>query len=331
MRIAICFNGQLRTAVHAAPQIRKWIGSLFNQCDFFIHTWDSNTYKSGQPNLEKCLKILANINLSNHSRNRQVEVPVTNNELNFIKNFYKPKGFIVDCYEETSEYWVKYWEKNYLQQFNLKNAPGNYWNPLYYSFYRAIEMKRAYEKLNSFTYDLVIKMRPDVSYPLIDGKMPIDGCTTYKASSLETEITHFLKDTTKFYANGISKAPNLINAEDFWYGNSKVMDYASKHWISNLSESELKMLQYCFENNIETIVTQNTTLAFHRIVTSECPAEDFILINLIEQLFNNYDFLNIQETQLDTIWKDKLSKALIEYKVVDIFCKVLGCNYTIGD
>lgn len=38
MRIAVCFHGQLRTACHATPAIKSYLGDLWENCDFFIHT-----------------------------------------------------------------------------------------------------------------------------------------------------------------------------------------------------------------------------------------------------------------------------------------------------
>ena len=45
MKIAVCFSGQIRTGVQAAPNIKNYIGNLWDNCTFFCHTWDMNTRK----------------------------------------------------------------------------------------------------------------------------------------------------------------------------------------------------------------------------------------------------------------------------------------------
>ena len=42
MKIAICFSGMVRTGVKAYPSIKRFIGDLWGQCDFFMHTWDKD-------------------------------------------------------------------------------------------------------------------------------------------------------------------------------------------------------------------------------------------------------------------------------------------------
>ena len=38
--IAVCLSGQIRTGIYAAPNIKRFIGDLWDNCDFFIHTWN---------------------------------------------------------------------------------------------------------------------------------------------------------------------------------------------------------------------------------------------------------------------------------------------------
>ena len=62
MRIAICFSGQLRTGVWAIPAIKSFIGDLWENCDFFLHTWDSQYSKNYSNKLIEnlnSLKVLA--------------------------------------------------------------------------------------------------------------------------------------------------------------------------------------------------------------------------------------------------------------------------------
>jgi hypothetical protein len=43
--IALCFSGQIRTGIYAAPNIKRFIGNLWDDCDFFMHTWDVSNEK----------------------------------------------------------------------------------------------------------------------------------------------------------------------------------------------------------------------------------------------------------------------------------------------
>ena len=43
--IAVCLSGQIRTGIYAAPNIKRFIGDLWDNCDFFIHTWNVSNEK----------------------------------------------------------------------------------------------------------------------------------------------------------------------------------------------------------------------------------------------------------------------------------------------
>ena len=46
MKIAVCFSGQIRTGIENHPNIKEFFGKLYNDCDFFIHTWNFSEYKT---------------------------------------------------------------------------------------------------------------------------------------------------------------------------------------------------------------------------------------------------------------------------------------------
>jgi hypothetical protein len=45
MRIAVCFSGQMRTALEANKSIIKFLGNQLPNVDFFFHTWDIKSEK----------------------------------------------------------------------------------------------------------------------------------------------------------------------------------------------------------------------------------------------------------------------------------------------
>jgi hypothetical protein len=128
MKIAVCFSGQIRTGIENHPNIKEFFGKLYNECDFFIHTWNFSEYKT--------------YNGSNISKKPTIE-PIEKFEQ--IKKLYSPKKIIVDikhiAYETAEKYGIQ---------------------PLWYSFWKSIELKKQYEMENNFKYDYVIKFRPDL-------------------------------------------------------------------------------------------------------------------------------------------------------------------------
>jgi len=46
MKIALCFSGQIRTGVLTSKNILNFIGDMIDECDVFVHTWDSITQTS---------------------------------------------------------------------------------------------------------------------------------------------------------------------------------------------------------------------------------------------------------------------------------------------
>jgi hypothetical protein len=45
MRIAVCFSGMIRTGIQAAPNIINFIGDVLPSCEFFLHTWEQQSYR----------------------------------------------------------------------------------------------------------------------------------------------------------------------------------------------------------------------------------------------------------------------------------------------
>jgi hypothetical protein len=115
---------------------------LYPYCDFFIHTWDINK--------QKCY------NLSNVFSK---ETKLTDDEIQTIKQNYNPKKFVVENYKETYDTLKKYESHSYsdVQIFNVIQ-------PLWYSFYKSVELKNEYENQNGIKYDYVIKLRPDIKF-----------------------------------------------------------------------------------------------------------------------------------------------------------------------
>jgi hypothetical protein len=129
MRIAVVFSAQVRTALLAAPSIKKFIGDLWPHCDFFCHTWLKDTDKL----FEHGMYVLSN------------KITVDQTTVDELHNIYKFKKFKMEN-----------WEDVVLQR------PFD--PPLFYSWIESLKLKHEYEQENNFKYDYVVKLRLDNIY-----------------------------------------------------------------------------------------------------------------------------------------------------------------------
>lgn len=173
MKIAICLSGQMRTAIYAWPNIKKFLGKLIDSTDFFIHTWDINSDKpvfGDQTFLRK-------------------KFIIPNNDLLEYIDIYKPKKYEIEsvyCGNEGSFQW--------------------------HSITKSIQLKQEYENINGVTYDIVIKLRPDM---IVHPNISIDNII---AQLDFTDNVLFSNDVT----NGI---PDDV----IWFASSEVMNAISKY------------------------------------------------------------------------------------------------------
>ena len=146
MKIAVCFSGQMRTAIDAAPHLLNFFGELLPDIDFFIHTWDINQYKryysiDGHPNYTPPVW-----RLSTSCKDRPIEKISEENLLKY-KEIYNPKKMIVDVYDENK----------------IQFMPQSH-TPLWVSAKKSIELCIQHACETSTSYDVIIKMRPDILF-----------------------------------------------------------------------------------------------------------------------------------------------------------------------
>lgn len=129
MRIAICFSAQVRTALYAVDNIKKFIGPLWDQCDFFCHTWLKDTdklFKNGMSFPEN-------------------KITVDQTTIDKLHEIYKFKKFKMENWEELA--------------LTIPTEP-----PLFYSWIESLKFKQEYEQEHNFKYDYVVKLRLDNIY-----------------------------------------------------------------------------------------------------------------------------------------------------------------------
>ena len=123
MKIAVCLSGQSRTWFTAKDNIKKFFGDT----DYFIHSWDRNTYN----------------NYKEPNKYKPIDYKISKLEQISIINNFEPK-----LYE--------------FEKFG--NCINSTWYPMYYSFMKSVWLKRKYELEHDFVYDIVIKARFDINY-----------------------------------------------------------------------------------------------------------------------------------------------------------------------
>lgn len=136
MKIAVCFSGNIRTGVNAFPNIKRYFGPLFDNIDFFVHTWD---LEDVAPPFLECYE---NRSLLFYHLRNYIPYNLQETKIHKFNQLYNPKRFVVDPP---------------LQKTTVEK-------PMWVSLQRSLDLMREYENLNNFKYDIVVKLRPDILF-----------------------------------------------------------------------------------------------------------------------------------------------------------------------
>jgi hypothetical protein len=137
MKIAVCMFGQYRTGKLAYKNIRNFFGDLYEKCDFFIHTWNINSYRT--------LKSL-------HNTPTRPDELLSSSELVEYRDLYNAKSFLVDNFYG--------FRKDITTRFGQSGALIY----LYHSQYYSVELMKIYENSMKFKYDIIVFLRPDILF-----------------------------------------------------------------------------------------------------------------------------------------------------------------------
>lgn len=209
MKIAICFKGELRTGVEAVDNIKSFIGDLWPNCDFFIHTWDDSFHRTlSQQKIEDLNKFNTKI-WENHDEKIKKFIEIYNPKLWKVENFQSLFKSIMDRYGNM--------HKKYLNQFFI---------PRFYSWREVIKLKQQYEIDNNFVYDYVVSIRPDCIYSnevkLMDflKKVPDDGFGINGVFGINNDVV----DDLVFIS--LSKVTDIVSTwQEHRYYHAQVEDY----------------------------------------------------------------------------------------------------------
>ena len=199
MKTALCISGEMRSYRETFGELKKNIIDVLNP-DVYIYTWDTigGTWKN------RC-----QINKYNKYFIDDFKVAPAGEDLKRdLETLYKPKKLVLETFKE--EYKDKIKEVRSPQQL-LQDADKARWSqynlPMFYTLYECNEMKKQHEKENDFKYDLVIKARTDIRFPLIPDS-----------------ILGHLKDLW-YYPRDHNEGHTV--SDKFAFSSSEIMDYYS--------------------------------------------------------------------------------------------------------
>lgn len=181
-------SGQVRTGTYAFSNIKNYIGDLWDNCDFFIHTWDCETYTDPP--------VASTYALENQIAPNQKYL-IDKNTLNQYYSQYQPVNMVVS-----------------------KGMGFSYLDHRLYSIRYSVELMNDYSKKNNVKYDLVIRTRPDIIFNLEKRKLKDDleqvkDSKTFYFGLLQKERPIFDNNTPHIHS-------------EFWIGTPEVITTASK-------------------------------------------------------------------------------------------------------
>ncbi len=229
MRIAVCFYGQLRTAEFAYPNLKRYFGDFYSNIDFFVHTWNVDFVTRPINLLRTIYTEPSKIEESSSNEYRSLYSPVEficDDQVDLRERMEFPNGRECDEYYFVSEMYFPY-----------------------FSFYKSIQLKQQHEQANNFTYDVVIKLRPDIIFP--------------PDRNFQNDLDNFLTDTSKIYI--------CYHDDVFHIGTSENMDRAAACVIDCKEElRESKRLPFSIfedhllKNSIEIVKLEDCRFAVLR-------------------------------------------------------------------
>lgn len=316
MKVALCISGQMRGYLKAYPSVKKNIIDVFDP-DIFIHTWDD-------------------VGKSNNLHRRTLPHPMTHyiprkfidNQLDFLSIFthfsseissqnvvneaelqelYNPKACVVEKSPTPEEFNDFFGFK--VPSKMVKKQPKAMWSRnLFYKIYKCNELKKDFEQRNNFKYDLVIRLRPDLSIGEVISPQ-IEKNTLYYRY-LTINISYQIADQY-FYADSYTMdrvCDAYSHIEELWqqYDNKEVNH--KHYWAEGLLYT---YIQY-YHPKINLVPYRTERLG----VKSEFQLLDADTPNRSYPALKNAlikDIQNLKEPKLKLVFQKALSRALANY------------------
>jgi hypothetical protein len=209
-RIAVCLSGELRTYKAALPNIKYYFDNMLIPAgkkvviDYFIHTWDTNTWKSHET----------------PGKNPVWEAPdPVEIDINLIRKYLN----VID----------------YKVEAGLTGEKLGLWRALFHSMYYSNYLKRKYELENNIKYDMVFKHRFDIALnPTYKFHMhPIEDYIVYSGSPsgrMPRELNCYNFDDVTFYGTSFTM-DMMANISRYLIKNTLSPPIGSGGWQGNIS------------------------------------------------------------------------------------------------
>jgi len=195
VKVALCFSGQPRTW-RSCKDTWENIGLYHKNIDVFCHIWDHNT-------------------VPNDTTNIKVNTPVNAEEIQELLDFLKPKAHIIDSEKQFTPY-----DPNQA----ITHPP---YLSQYYGVLKAARLKKQYEIVNDFKYDIVVRVRFDSYFPEV----------------IVHDYNQIKKDTLHgFMFNwDVGMARGRVS-DIFWFARSEIYDMVADYYL-NVSKIDKKWFQ----------------------------------------------------------------------------------------
>lgn len=269
MKIGVCFSGQLRAGGWAIPAIKSFIGDLWKDCDFFVHTWESQYNKNYS---HECIVNLSNLmstSINYTNPNRPIWSPIGTEDLNRFLTTYNPKVSLIEDYNTTITD-ISRQRHDCIVQHNLQKGQEYFPPAMYYSYYRSVEMLQQYEQQHGFNYDIIVKLRPDIIFPMSH------GAPTYHYKRAE-----LAKDIEKVISN-----PNrLYHTQDvYWVSTGYTIKKINSFWEESFKTPNVTLWSYASNMGIE-VSKSDIEFTLLRNLWKRIPVENYFMLDCFERFF----------------------------------------------
>ena len=317
MKVALCLSGQMRGYLKAYPSVKKNIIDVFNP-DIFIHTWDdlgksNNLHHRALPSpIVHYLPRKLHIDLPyfsslfpHFSAEISSESIVNESEL---RKLYNPKACVVEKSPSLEEYDDFFGFK--VPNKMIQKHPKTMWSRhLFYKVYKCNELKKDFEQQNDFKYDLVIRLRPDLSIGEVISPQIDENTLYFRYRTIN--ISNQISDQY-FYAD----SDTMDNVCDI-YNNIEAL------WQQYNSNPEVELKYYWAEGLLYTYLQQyhpEITLVPYRTEESgvhsefqllEAATPDKSYPAVKDALIK--DIQNLKDPKMQLVFQKALSRVLVNH------------------
>jgi len=236
-------------------------------------------------------------------------------DLNRFLSIYNPKLFLIENYKTTADS-IEEYRRNFITQYNLP-AGQEYFPPLmYYSYYRSVEMLQEYERQHKINYDIIVKLRPDVIFPMQDG-----GDTYYHAQAdLEKDITNVLSNPNALYQT----------SDLYWVSTGDTIKKANLFWEESLKAPNVSLWSYIRDVGIDLKKSENLDYTLLRNLWRHIPVDNYFMIDAFERFFLELPpKVNAVKNPGEDFHKQHFSELksyIHNYSIIKELCDETGCT-----